>query len=92
MSFRKLAQERYSVRKFSNRPVEKDVIDSILEIGSLAPTAVNYQPQRILVIQSREALAKLKHCTPYHFSAPVALLVCYDRIAAWKRDAEQGDD
>ena len=85
MDFIKLAKERYSVRKFAGRKVEKEKIAQILEAGRLAPTAANDQPQRILVIESGESLAKLKGCTPYHFNAPLALLVCYDRTASWKR-------
>lgn len=85
MTFLELAKERYSVRKFSNKPVEQEKIDRLLEAARLAPTACNNQPQRILLIQSSEALAKLKNCTAYHFDAPLAFLVCYDENAVWKR-------
>lgn len=85
MKFINLAAERYSLRKFSDKPVEKEKLDLVLKAGQLAPTAANFQPQRILVIQSQRALAKLKECTPYHFNAPMALLVCYDKAVNWKR-------
>ena len=85
MDFITLASERYSLRKFSNRPVEKEKLDLVLKAGQLAPTAANLQPQRILVINSEKELAKLKDCTPYHFNSPVALLVCYDKTVDWKR-------
>ncbi len=85
MDFLKLARERYSVRKFDSRAVEKEKLDAVLDAGRCAPTAVNYQPQRVLVIESAEARAKLKKCTPYHFDAPLSLLVCYDSTVSWKR-------
>lgn len=85
MDFIKLAAERYSVRKFSGRAVEKEKMDMVLRAGQLAPTAVNFQPQRILVIQSRERLERLKECTRYHFDAPAAILVCVDQSACWRR-------
>ena len=91
MDFIKLAKERYSVRKFAERRVEPEKTAQILEAGRLAPTAVNYQPQRILVLDSGESLAKLKKCTPYHFNAPLALLICYDRDASWKRPCDGYD-
>ncbi|HOR87106.1 MAG TPA: nitroreductase family protein, partial [Bacillota bacterium] len=50
MEFMDLVKERYSVRKFSVRKVEQEKVDLVLEAGRLAPTAVNYQPQRILVL------------------------------------------
>uniref|UniRef100_UPI004028B686 nitroreductase family protein n=1 Tax=Dialister sp. TaxID=1955814 RepID=UPI004028B686 len=52
MSFMELAKDRYSERKFDSRPVEQDKIDRILEAGRIAPTACNYQPQRVYVIRS----------------------------------------
>ena len=44
-------------------------MDAVLEASRLAPTACNNQPQRILVLDTAEALDKLKDCTPCHFSA-----------------------
>ena len=52
MDFAKLAAERYSLRKFSDRPVEAEKLAAVLESGRNAPTAHNFQPQRILVLQS----------------------------------------
>ena len=60
MDFEKLAAERYSLRKFSDRPVEPEKLTQILEAGRNAPTAHNNQPQRILVIQSPELTAQLE--------------------------------
>lgn len=91
MNFSQLAKERYSVRKFSDRKIEPDTLKLILEAGQAAPTAVNYQPQRILVLDSVENLAKLKECTPYHFHAPMALLICYDTAVSWKRSYDKED-
>ena len=76
MRFLQLAKEqRYSVRKFKDQPVEKEKLDLILEAGRIAPTACNYQPQRILVIEDTDALQKLKQCTSCHFDAPLALMI-----------------
>ena len=85
MEFLKLAEERYSVRKFTTEPVSKEIIDKILKAGHVAPTACNYQPQRIMVINSSEGLTKLKDCTRCHFDAPLALLVCYNKDECWVR-------
>jgi len=81
-----LAEERYSVRKFTNEAVRPDVVGRILHTGHVAPTAANLQPQRIYVLQSREALEKLKNCTPYHYNAPLAMLVCANMDECWERD------
>lgn len=91
MDFLELAQSRFSVRKFERKPVEQEKLEQILKAGCCAPTAVNYQPQRILVLNTEEALAKLKECTPYHFHAPTALLICYDETTSWKRSYDEKD-
>ena len=90
-SFLNLASHRYSVRKFGDKPIDKNTLDLILEAGRIAPTACNFQPQRILVIESDEALAKVKNCTACHFDAPLVLLVCYDQSASWKRKYDGTD-
>ncbi|GAB6085929.1 nitroreductase family protein [Alkaliphilus crotonatoxidans] len=91
MDFLELAKNRYSVRKFSDVKVEKEKLNMILEAGRVAPTAVNYQPQRILVLNSDEDLSKLEHCTPYRFQQTLALLVCYDENVSWKRKYDNKD-
>lgn len=88
MTFLELAEKRYSVRQFSNKPVEKEKIDLILEAARLAPTATNGQCQRILVIENPEAVDKLKNCTPCHYNAPVIFLICYDEQKEWTRELD----
>lgn len=85
MDFLKFASERYSVRKFNSNHLEQDVIDKILAAGHVAPTGCNNQPQRILVLNTDEAIAKLKKCTICHCDAPCAMLICYNQKESWKR-------
>lgn len=84
MDFLKLTEKRYSVRKFDERPVEQEKIDKILYAGHLAPTAKNFQPQKIYVITG-EALKRVKKCTACHYDAPLVLLVCYNTDLCWTR-------
>ncbi len=85
MEFEKLITERFSVRKFKNEHLAQDVIDKILQAGHLAPTGCNFQPQRILVLNTDESLEKLKDCTKCHFDAPCAMLICYNKNESWVR-------
>ena len=85
MDFLKLAEERFSVRKFKEEHLEQKIIDEILKAGHLAPTGCNYQPQRILVINTDESIEKLRKCTKCHFGAPTAMLVCYNKDESWVR-------
>ena len=45
MEFLQLSEARYSLRKFSDRPVEAEKLAAILEAGRNAPTAHNLQPE-----------------------------------------------
>ena len=85
MDFKELVASRYSVRSFASSPVPAEKLQAVLEAARLAPTACNLQPQRIFVLQSAEALSKVRACTSCHFSAPIVLLVCYDKTECWKR-------
>ena len=85
MEFEKVITERYSVRKFKDMPLSKEDIDAILAAGHKAPTGCNFQPQRILVLNTAEEMEKLRGCTKCHFNAPAAMLVCYNESESWTR-------
>lgn len=85
MDFEKLITERYSVRSFKPEHLPQPVIDKLLAAAHKAPTGCNYQPQRILVMNTDESLAKLKDCTKCHFNAPTAMLVCHNKDESWVR-------
>lgn len=85
MDFIDLAKERFSCRKFKSNKVEQEKIDLILEAGIVAPTAVNKQPQKILVLTDKEKLLKLKDCTKYDFDAPLCYIICTDKSKAYNR-------
>ena len=85
MEFDRVITERYSVRKFKSERLKQSDIEKIIEAGHKAPTGCNYQPQRILVINSKEAMEKLKKCTKCHFNAPSAMLVCHNKDESWVR-------
>lgn len=77
-SFLELAKARYSVRKYKPDPVEQEKIDLILEAARVAPTACNYQPQKIYVCKSEESRKKLAECSPCTFDAPLIFVIGYD--------------
>lgn len=87
MDFLKLVSERYSVRKYEPRDIEKEKLDYVLECARLAPSAVNRQPWQFIVAQSEEARTALCQC--YHnewfAQAPAIIAVCVDSGAAWVR-------
>ena len=91
MDFEKLSAARYSLRKFDSRPVEQAQLPPILEAGRPAPPAHPKQPQRMVVIQSPEALEKADACMDCHFHAPVVIAVGYDPQESWHRETDGKD-
>ncbi len=91
MEFLQLAEKRYSVRNFSEQKVEKDKLDKILRAAQIAPTACNNQPQKVLVLQSEEALGKWSKCSPCSYGATLVILVCADKNSTWKRPFDGKD-
>lgn len=79
MEFHEVIKNRYSCKKFDGRAVEKEQLGAILEAGRLAPTAKNLQEQRIYVVQTEEALAKIDKITPCRYGASTVLVVAFDR-------------
>lgn len=90
MTFFELAQARFSVRKFTDKPVEKEKLDLILAAANLAPTAKNLQPHRIYILQSEQALAALSALTPCVFGAKTVLLFTYNTQEDWKNPLQAG--
>ena len=90
MDFMNLAKKRFAVRKYSDTPVEQEKLDLVLEAALIAPTAKNQQPQRIYVIRSEEALAKLDELTHCRYGAKTVLLFTYNKDEDWKNPMENG--
>ena len=60
MDFMEISKKRVTGRKCAQTPVENEKIQKILEAGRWSPTAVNGQPQRILVLNTPESLEKVR--------------------------------
>ena len=86
--FLKLAESRFSIRQFLDKPVEQEKIDALLRVAQIAPTAENKQPQKIYIITKEEDRKKLKTVSKYTFNAPMYFIVCCDKNKAWKQKNE----
>ena len=80
MEFTEVVRNRYSCKNFdAGKAVDAAKLTEILEAGRVAPTAKNFQEQKIYVIQSAEGLAKIDKVTPCRYNAPTCLVVAFDR-------------
>ena len=88
MDFTKVMYDRESIRSYDpTRPLEKAVLERILDAGRVAPSAANRQPWRFLLVSSREALSQIRKCylKPWFQDAPHVLIVIGKTGEAWSR-------
>lgn len=88
MDFLELAKTRYTERKYSTKALEEDKLQMILEAGRIAPTAKNIQCQKVYVVQSKDAMDKIRKVTPCHYGAPLAMIICYDKDQEWHNPSD----
>ena len=91
MSYFDCINERFSCRSFSPEKVSLDKIEAILESARLAPTAVNFQPEKIYVVENETLLEKLKEATKYLFDSKTVFVICYDKEKSWHRGYDSKD-
>jgi nitroreductase len=93
MSFLELAKKRYSCRHYSDREVEKEKLQMVLEAGRIAPSAANRQPWIFIVIRDPE-IKKMLHETykrDWFTNAPVIIVACGNHNQSWIRSADSKD-
>ncbi|AKB43284.1 MULTISPECIES: nitroreductase family protein [Methanosarcina] len=79
---------RRSVREFTDKTVSKEDISIILNSGHWAPSGLNNQPWRFIVIRDRETIQKLSECTHYSgivAGAPLLIATFLDNETSYNR-------
>lgn len=85
---------RISVRKYADKPVEKEKIMQILKAGMQAPSACNQQPWEFYVVTDKKKIQELASVTPYSGcagGAPVILVPVYRTEGLIRADFAQID-
>lgn len=59
MDFLEVIEKRHSVRKFADRPVEKELLDTIVRVSETAPSSRNSKSTAFMVIEDRDTIAAL---------------------------------
>ncbi len=68
--------ERRSVRKFTDRPVERELIEKLLEAADAAPSACNKRPLEFYAVTNEEMLARLSKAGLFtRMKAPLIIVV-----------------
>ena len=68
---------RRSCRSYTDQPVEREQLETLLRAAFSAPTAVNAQPWEFIVIDEAERLDRIREKMVFaRYNAPAAIVVC----------------
>lgn len=87
-----LIETRRSIRKFKDKPVEKEKVDRLMEAALRSPSSRSFNPWRFIVVDKSELLETLATAKPHGAtflkSAPLGIVVCGDSSASdvWVED------
>ena len=80
---------RTSIRQYTNVPVSKADIETMLRAGMAAPTAANRQPWHFVAVTNKEKLAELAGRRGMIKQAGVAIVVCGNLDKAMQGKAQE---
>ena len=72
---------RRSIRKYTDKPVSEEAIETLLKAAMAAPSASNRKPWQFIVVTKRETLDSLAEAHRHGkmlFQAPLCIAVCGD--------------
>lgn len=82
---------RRSVRSFLDQPVEREILEQLVEAAIWAPSGGNAQTWRFVVITDPERIRRIKTVSPGLLGDPPAVIaVCQDLNEARAKGGEQG--
>jgi nitroreductase len=73
---------RRSIRNFKNQKVSDEIIDNIIENGCWAPSGLNHQPWKVIIVTEEKKKKELANCTHYNEiinNAPHTLAIYLDQ-------------
>lgn len=93
MEIIKNIHKRRSIRQFNNNQISENDINTILSAGMTAPSAMNKQPWRFILITDekiKQEVVKISKYAQMTLQSPFSVLVCGDTDASyldyWKID------
>ena len=91
----RLLQQRVSIRKFTDRPVDDAHVEAVLRAAFRAPTSSNIQAYSVVVVRNPETLKRLAVITSnqrHVAEAPVFLAFCADMSRIEQAMTDNGYD
>jgi len=93
MNFKDVLQGRRSVRSYKNKPVPREIVESLLEAAEFAPSAGNLRSRKYVVMagpQMQKVLAQAAFGQSQVETAPLIIVVCADVGRSSSRYGDRG--
>jgi len=90
MNVQEALQNLRSIREYKEKEVEEEKIHKVLEAARLAPSALNKQPWRYVVVRDKEMIDKINYACNQTWFAPVMIIGCVDPAESYVREDGEG--
>lgn len=92
-TFHDLVKNRRSIRKYADKPVEREKIEAVLQTALMSPASKRANGWEFIVVDEADKLARMAECrefgSKFVAGAPAAVVVAYDpeKSDVWYEDA-----
>ncbi|MCS7231403.1 MAG: nitroreductase [Elusimicrobiota bacterium] len=91
MELLEIIKSRRSIRNYKNKPVEEENITKILEAARWAPSGLNNQPWKFIIVQNSNTIKQISKFTKYSYiieKAPSLIVVLLDKNLSYNREKD----
>lgn len=82
MNFLEVIEKRHTVRRYSDRPVEREILEALVKVAQTAPSSRNSKSTSFVIIEDKDTLDALSQMRDYGASpikgAPAAIVLLGD--------------
>ena len=65
MDFLEVIEKRHSVRRYSDKPVDKEILDAIIRVAQTAPSSRNSKSSAFMIVEDKDTLNALSQMRDY---------------------------
>ena len=65
MDFLEVIEKRRSVRKYADKPVEREILDAIVRVAQTAPSSRNSKSSAFMIVEDKDTLEALSQMRDY---------------------------
>lgn len=79
MDFEEVLRKRHSIKRFQEKEISKNIIEKILDLANLSPSAGNLQARSVVIVRNKRMKEKISIAAldqDFIVEAPVIFIIC----------------